>query len=200
MFGADGDEDTELSQDSPDGIDASGPGSEPSGAESMQGGEGLLVEGFDRDGSNVPVSVSLEKAFGIGAVRLVSTDVWLDVVRGEKDNVVTVALELSGPVVSHAASLHDDMSGFALGEEWNKPRAGEAMGFGHLAGVVRDGELEDVLCNIHGNRRMLHFGLLLLFALMKSTDSGTLMPTESKEESIPSLQRTIGPGILARDR
>ena len=123
----------------------------------MQGGESVLLDGFDGDGANVLVSVSLEEAFGIGSVGFVALDVRPDVLRREKNDVVSKVLELSGPVMSHATSLHDDVSGFALGEEAKQTGTAETVSFGHLAGVVRDSELEDVLCNIHGNRHMLHF-------------------------------------------
>jgi hypothetical protein len=123
----------------------------------MQGGEGLLLDGLDGNGPDVLVAVGLEKAFGIGAVGFVALDVGLDVLRREKNDVVSELLKLSGPVVGHATSLHHNVGHFAVDEEGKKARAVEAMGFGHLAGAVRDSELEDVLCNIHGNRRMLHF-------------------------------------------
>jgi hypothetical protein len=41
-------------------------------------------------------------------------------------------------------------------------------------------------------RLVLHDGLLLCSS---STDSGTLMPTESEEESISSLKLTSGAGL-----
>jgi len=100
----------------------------------MQGGEGVLFHGFDGDGMDVLVSVSLEEAFGIGSVGLVATDVGSDVLRGQKNDVVSELLELSGPVMSHAASLHDDVGGFALGEEAKQTEAAEAVCFGTWPG------------------------------------------------------------------
>jgi len=73
--------------------------------------------------------------------------------------------------------------------------------FRHLAGAVRDSEFKDVLCNIHGNRHMLHFRTPPGYWLNETVfDFGTSMPFKSREESIPSLQRTIGPGILVKER
>src|SRR3989304_5335928 len=97
--------------------------------------------------------------------------------------------------MSHPASFHHDVGGFALGKEAKKTRAAEAMGFLPLPRAVRDGELEDVLCNIHGNRRMLHFKTPLCYWFNETVyDFGTSMPMKSREESIPSLQRAIGAG------
>jgi hypothetical protein len=123
----------------------------------VQGGKGLLLDGFDGDGMDVLVAIGLEEALSVGSVGFVATDVGSDVLRWEKNDVVSELLELSGPAMSHAASLHHDVRWGSLREEAKKPRAAEAMGFRHSPRAMGNRNLEDVLCNIYGNRRMLHF-------------------------------------------
>jgi hypothetical protein len=121
VLGTERDKDTELAEDASDGVDVGGTSSKPGGAETMQGGKGLLLDGFDGNGVDVLVSVSLEKAFGIGTVGFVATDVGSDVLMGKKNDGVPEVLNLSGPAVSHPASLHHHVGGIALGEEAKKP-------------------------------------------------------------------------------
>ncbi|MDY0108661.1 MAG: hypothetical protein RBT60_01830 [Candidatus Krumholzibacteria bacterium] len=73
------------------------------------------------------------------------------------------------------------------------------MAFGDLARVAGDGDLEHGLCQVDGDRGMLHLGLLLprMGARVRG-DFGTLaMPVKSREESIPSfkLVMTVQPGF-----
>jgi hypothetical protein len=49
VAGTDRDEDAQLSQQPSDGVDAGGTGGDPTGAEAVEAGEGLLMEGLDRD-------------------------------------------------------------------------------------------------------------------------------------------------------
>jgi hypothetical protein len=81
--GPEGDDDTELTQETADGVDACGAGGEPTGAETVEGGEGLLVDGLDGDRVDVFVAGGLEEGLGIGAVGLVALAIAGYVVRGE---------------------------------------------------------------------------------------------------------------------
>src|SRR3990172_5818913 len=112
--------------------------------------------------------------------------------------------------MSHPASLHHDVGGFALGKEAKKTRATEAMGFLHLPRAVRDGELEDVLCNIHGNRRMLHFRTPLCYwfnetvydlALRCRSSRGRSPSHHCSGRSAPALlENSMGLAPLAAER
>jgi hypothetical protein len=63
-----GDEDAELAQNSPHGVDASSAGRQPSGAESMKGCEGVLGDGLDGNRKNFFVSMRLEQSLGVRPV------------------------------------------------------------------------------------------------------------------------------------
>jgi hypothetical protein len=72
-----------------------------------------------------------------------------------------------------------------LGEEVEELGSAQPQRLGHVARAVGDRDLEDSLCDVDGDAStVLHDGLLLL---QTSTDSGTSMPIELVEESIPSL-------------
>jgi hypothetical protein len=105
----------------------------------------------------------------------------------EQDDVVTELLEAACPVVGRAAGFHDDGGGRLLSEEVEEVAATHAHA-GRLddaARAVGDGDLENSLRDVDADASsVLHDGLLLV---PTSTDSGTSMPIESAEESIPSL-------------
>jgi hypothetical protein len=62
-------------------------------------------------------------------------------------------------------------------EEGQDLPARQAAALVYLARLLRDGNLEDRLCQVDGNERIVvHDGLLLLVV---TSDSGTSMPTES---------------------
>jgi hypothetical protein len=201
VFGSERDKDTELAEDASDGVDVGGTGSEPSGAKPVQGGEGLLLDGFDGDGVDILVAKGLEKAFGVGTVGLVAMNVGPDVLRGKKNDVVSEVLNLSGPAMGHPAGFHHDIGGLALGEEGKKAGPAEAMGFRHLARAVRDRDLEDVLCNIHGDRRMLHFRTPPCYWFNETVhDFGTRCRLSRGRSPSHQIERTIGASILVKER
>ena len=84
-----------------------------------------------------------------------------------------------------------------LGEEARELSSSQTVMFGDTADPPGDGHLEDRLREIHGDRCMIHFGLLLLEAHDAARDSGPSRPTKSREESIPSLHPTPGVGLGA---
>jgi hypothetical protein len=102
---SDGDEDPELAKHAAQRIDPRCPGSKPSRPEPMDRREGLLQHGLDRDGPDVFVTVSLEQRFGIRAIRLIPGDVRADPVRGQEQDLVAHAVELTGPMVSGPAGF-----------------------------------------------------------------------------------------------
>src|SRR4030095_3836048 len=55
-------------------------------------------------------------------------------------------------------------------------------------GPGRHGELDDRLCDVEANQGIVHVGSSLYCSC--GNDSGTVMPSESKEESIASMKLT----------
>jgi len=150
------DDESELAENATDGVDASGPRGEPGGAESMQRGEGLLVNALDGNGLDPGIADGLEQGVSVGAVGLVAVNVGRDVKRWKQYDVMSELFQLSRPVVRGAAGLHDDGGGLSLGEEAEELGAGEAMIHDGLRGSVGDRDLEDALCEIDGDERMIH--------------------------------------------
>lgn len=130
-------------------------------------------------------------------------DVGLDVLGWKEHDGVSEVSQLSCPVMSHPAGFHTTSAISRWGEQGKKPRAAQAMSFRHPARAVRDSELKDVLCNIHGNRRMLHFRTPPSFQNVGNVDSGTSMPTQYGRSSYPQIEgrieRTIGANNSVRE-
>lgn len=93
--------------------------------------------------------------------RLTTPHVGFDIGRGQQQHLVAELTELSSPVMGHAAGLEEDEGGFALGEEREELLSGESMGFGDLAWMMRDRDLEHVLCQIDSDCGRFSHGLLL---------------------------------------
>ena len=70
-------------------------------------------------------------------------------------------LKTPAPVVRRAAGLEQDSRGLTLREERDEARAAEPVAFADAPCSLRDGDLEDGLRQIDGDRRMIHGGLLL---------------------------------------
>src|SRR5687768_1872731 len=107
------------------------------------------------------VAMSFEQALGVGTIGLVASHVGFDIGRGQQQHLVAELTELSSPVMGHAAGLEEDEGGFALGEEREELLSGESKGFGDLAWVMRDRDLEHVLCQIDSDCGRFSHGLLL---------------------------------------
>jgi len=135
----------------------------------------LLGDGLHGDGADVGVAVGLEDALGVCAVGLVPGDVGSDLVGREQDHVVAQLLELPGPEVGGAAGFHDDRRSRHLYEEGEEHPTSQPGFGGDPSGLVRHGDLEDRLCDVHGDHGMLLHGLLLFLA---KGGSDTMMPYE----------------------
>jgi hypothetical protein len=107
--GALGDGKAELAQETADGIDACRACGEVAGPKTMQGGDGLLVDGFDGDGSDLLVASGFEEGFGIGTVGLVALAIPGHVSGRKQRHLMAEGLELAPPVMGRAASLHQDV-------------------------------------------------------------------------------------------
>ena len=122
----------------------------------MQGIDGLLIKGLDGDGRDVFVASSFEEGFGIGAVRLVALAISGYVSGGQQRHLMAEGLELSPPVVCRATGLHEDVGGRAMKEEVAEALSGEAMMLLHAARRRGNSDLEDRLCEIHGDLGSIH--------------------------------------------
>ena len=64
------------------------------------------------------------------------------------------------PVVRGAAGFHHDPAHGAVGEPALELPAGEAVALNHPPVLIGHGELENVLCQVDGDGRSIHLGLL----------------------------------------
>ena len=78
---ADGNEDAELAQQAAERVESRRAGREPRGAQAMQRGDRLLLDGLDGDRVNLLVPIRLQQPFRVGAVGLVAPHVAPHVVR-----------------------------------------------------------------------------------------------------------------------
>jgi hypothetical protein len=150
----------------------------------VQGGDGLLVDRFHRDGVVLPVTSGLEQGLGIGPVGLGPVAVAADLGGRQEGHAVPVGLELAGPVMGRAASFHQDIGRWVLGEEALEAAPGEPTMLVHHPGRLRDGDVEDRLCHVYGNQRSVHLGLLSPIVASKGrSTSGTLVPFGGRSPS-----------------
>lgn len=122
----------------------------------MQGIGGLLVDGFNRDGKDVLVASGLEEGFGVGAVGLVALAVASHMSGWKQRDLVAEGLELTPPVMGRSTSFHEDVGGRMMEEEGTETPTREPMLFLDATGSVGDGNLEDGLCEIHGDLGSSH--------------------------------------------
>src|SRR6266540_5105091 len=81
----------------------------------------------------------------------------------------------TGPVVGGAAGLHQNGRGRLQGEEAGELTSAQTLSLADPAGLARDRNFEDGLCQIHGDRRRMLHGLLLSErAAMTPNHVGTL--------------------------
>ena len=146
---------------------------------------------------NLLVQVSLEQSFGVRAVVLAPASIRPYEVRWEQDDVVSQPSQRPCPEVSRAAGFEKHGGSALFRKKRHQLGSTHTELLGHLPRFARDGNLEDVLCKTHSDRRIFSFGLLL-FRCVLSTDFGTSMPSMSAEESIPSLDG--GSTSVARQR
>jgi hypothetical protein len=159
---AGGDGDAEFPEDSPGGVNPSGPVGEVFGPETMKGCKGMLIWGFDGHGLDVFVTKGFENALGVGPVGFVTDDVGADGVGWEKDSGMTELLELASPEMSGAAGLENDRCRLSFREETLKARSGEPVVFVHTAGGIGDGDFKDGFSEINCDSGVrIHVGLLL---------------------------------------
>ena len=114
---------------------------------------GVLVHGLDGHGKNLLVPVGLEQRFGVGAVVLAPASIGPHEVRWEQDDVVSQPSERPCPEVSRAAGFEKHGGSALFGKKRYQLGSTHTELLGHLPRFSRDGNLEDVLCKIHSDRR-----------------------------------------------
>jgi hypothetical protein len=153
---AQGDGDAELSQETTDGIDTGGAGAEITGSKAVQGVDGLLIQGFDRDRCDILVASSLEEGFGVGPVRFVALSVASHMGWREQGDLMAEGLEFASPVMSRATGFHQDVGRGMMEKEGPEALAREPMLLMHASWSMGHSDLEDRLCEIHGDLGSLH--------------------------------------------
>jgi len=161
VVGTNGKSQAEFAQDAADGVDASGAIAGPGGAQPVQSRECLLSNRLDRNGMNLLVAMSFEQTFGVGTIGLVASHVGFDIGWRQQQHLVAELTEFSSPVMRHTAGLKEDKGGFALGEKRKELLSGEPMSRGDFAWMMRDRDLEHVLCQINSDGGRISHGLLL---------------------------------------
>jgi hypothetical protein len=146
----------EFPEKTANGVDASRSTTEIAGSEPVQGIDGLLVEGLDGDRRDLLIASGFEKGLGIGLVGFVALAIAGDVSGGKQGHGVAEGLELTSPVVSGAASLHEDVGRGLVKEEGPEASATETVLFMDPTGSMGNGDLEDGLCEIDGYLRIVH--------------------------------------------
>jgi hypothetical protein len=171
-------EDALLTKKPADGVDASCPILEPGRAEAMKRAEELLGGRLDGDGSNLVVAVGLEDATRVCAVGLVAEDVGSDVLRREKNGTVAELFDLPRVEMGGSAGFHDHGSLWNLGHELEELLPWDSTGLLNAARLVRDRNLQAILCQIDAYKSIVLHGGLLLIATQH--DCGTSMPIQSQ--------------------
>jgi hypothetical protein len=154
------DHDTELATEAAQCIDARGAGCHPQRAGAVQALQCLLLDRFDAHRDDLGTAHRLEQGGGIGRIGLVALDVRTDVSRRQQLNLDAQSIEPARPVVGGATGLHDNPSDRSIDEPALELTAREAVALDDLPLVISDGELEDVLCQVNGDGRSIHLGLL----------------------------------------
>ena len=153
--------------------------------------QGLLLGALYRHRLDARAAMRFQHAFGIRAIRLVPPHIGPHILHGQQPDHQPSGLSAPAPVVRGPACFHHQRRarGQPVDERFELP-AREPFAVDDPVRAIGHRHFEDVLCEIHGNRRSIHIGLLLvrwcdpLFTAM--------MPRGNREESIPSLHQAPG--------
>jgi len=151
-----GNRDAKLAEKTTDGIDTGGAGAEITGAKTVQGRDGLLVQGFNGDRGDILIPSSLEESLGVGPIGLVALAIASHMGGREQGDLMAKGLKLSSPVMSRATGFHQDVGRRMMQEEGPEALAREPVLLIHATGSMGHSDLEDRLCEIHGDLGSLH--------------------------------------------
>ena len=111
---------------------------------------------LDGHRKNLLVPVSLEQSFGVRAVVLAPASIRPYEVRWEQDDVVSQPSQRPCPEVSRAAGFEKHGGSALFRKKRHQLGSTHTELLGHLPRFARDGNLEDVLCKTHSDRRIFH--------------------------------------------
>jgi hypothetical protein len=157
VLGADGDEDAELAEKTTQSVVASGARGDPGGSQPVKCGKGVLLQRLDRYGRDVFVAMGFEERLGVGTVVLVAAPIGHNEMRRKEDDVVSELPHPAPPVMRRPAGLEQHGGRLDVREKPQKLSPTETASIAHLARTVRNRDLEDVLCKVDGDDRILHF-------------------------------------------
>lgn len=127
----------------------------------MKGGQGLMGDLLDRDGSHVLVAPGLQESLRVRAIGLVARDIAPNDRGRNQNDAVPDSSESASPVVCRAAGLEQKQGPLGLSNPELELGARKPVAAGHAPRRGRHGHLEDGLGKIDGNERRIHGGLLL---------------------------------------
>jgi hypothetical protein len=155
----------------------------------MKGLQRLLLDRLDRHRLNATAALGLKEGLGVGAIGLVATHVGVDILDGQKAYPQIARLTPPAPIVRRTAPFHDHFGARRqrVDEALELPSR-QPLPLGDSIRTIRHCYFEDVLCQIHGDRRSIHLGLLLV--AWCDPRFTAMMPRKNREESMPSLQPT----------
>ena len=151
-----GDEDSELSEDSADGVDSSGSCGHPARPEAMETAQCLLVHGLQRDRMDLLVSDGLRRALASARSVLLPVRYRRTSWAGRSWTVWPSGADLPAPVMCRPACFHENDRGGRCAQPSHETRSREPVALPDATGLVGDGDLEDGLCHIDGDSRRVH--------------------------------------------
>src|SRR4249919_649981 len=99
------------------------------------------------------------------------------------------------PIVSGSAGFHHHIGSRRQPlDESFKLRTRQPLSLDNPSGTIRQGHFKHVLCQIHRDRRSIHFVLLLV--AWCDPRFAAMMPRKRREESMPSLEKQCRPSGL----
>jgi hypothetical protein len=116
--------------------------------------ERLLLDGFHRHGTNLPAASRFEECVGVGAIRLVASNVGPHVLDRQELHPEASCLHPASPIVRRAARFHDDVRArHQCVDESLELTSCEALTIENATGAIGDCDLEHVLGKIDRNGR-----------------------------------------------
>src|SRR5262249_14761758 len=142
-----------------------------------------------------------EQRHGVRGIGLVALHVSPHVVCRQQPHLDPARAQQSSPVMRAATRFHDDEFHISIDEPALELTTRQATALDYPPGFVAHRKLENVLSHVHRHGCSIHLGLLLSFMLKPpKASAGTMMPNKTREESIPSIERTASSKKLASRR
>ena len=173
-------------------VDARSARSHPKRTSTMKALQGLLLDRFDFDRSDICAPGRLKQRTGIGGIGLVSLHICPDIYGWQKLDLNPKRVKLPCPMMSRTASFHNDERDITIDEPALKLTAGQSVLLNDTPVGVGDSELEYGFSQVNGYSSSIHGGLLWLTDPRPHVDQRANVGAKRQGESIPSVQRTPG--------